>query len=293
MDKQKIGDFIKKKRKEKGLTQKELADKLFITDRAISKWERGICCPDISILRDLCKLLDININELLTGGELDMISEEDKNNLLVDTVKAYTDIYKKKNKNLLIFTIIILILYIFLVIGMYLTFNQLTGRDGINFEVMQTKSIADKFLTVLEKGDYEGLRKIVNKYLDVDYYNENENKCNEYIGDNIKDKWMGPVCRLKDFNDNGIKFKKHKLAYQSYVGQGEYWVTYEVTINYKNVDSQMVVSFATHNGKLNHISGSCPGNEISEREYNDIREKICLFFYYYGDEDMYLKTMNK
>ena len=53
MNKQKIGDFIKKKRKEKGLTQKELAEKLEITDRAISKWERGINCPDISLLKDL------------------------------------------------------------------------------------------------------------------------------------------------------------------------------------------------------------------------------------------------
>ena len=62
MDKQKIGDFIKEKRKEKELTQKELAEKLEITDRAISKWERGISCPDISLLKDLCKILEIDIN---------------------------------------------------------------------------------------------------------------------------------------------------------------------------------------------------------------------------------------
>ncbi len=48
MENQKIGNFIKELRKEKNLTQKELADKLFITDRAVSKWERGLSCPDIS-----------------------------------------------------------------------------------------------------------------------------------------------------------------------------------------------------------------------------------------------------
>ena len=73
MNKQKIGDFIKKKRKEKGLTQKELAEKLEITDRAISKWERGINCPDISLLKDLCKILETDINELLSGKELDKV----------------------------------------------------------------------------------------------------------------------------------------------------------------------------------------------------------------------------
>ena len=53
MNVKKVGEFIKQKRKEKKLTQKELAEKLSITDRAISKWERGICCPDISILKEL------------------------------------------------------------------------------------------------------------------------------------------------------------------------------------------------------------------------------------------------
>ena len=53
MNVKKVGEFIKQKRKDKKLTQKELAEKLSITDRAISKWERGLCCPDISLLKEL------------------------------------------------------------------------------------------------------------------------------------------------------------------------------------------------------------------------------------------------
>ena len=63
----KIGKFIATSRKKKGLTQIELADKLNITDRAVSKWERGKGCPDISLLEDLSKILDVSIIELLKG----------------------------------------------------------------------------------------------------------------------------------------------------------------------------------------------------------------------------------
>jgi len=74
MDVKKVGEFIKQKRKEKKLTQKELAQKLSITDRAISKWERGICCPDISLLKDLSSILGTSVNELLSGEALQNVS---------------------------------------------------------------------------------------------------------------------------------------------------------------------------------------------------------------------------
>ena len=109
MNVKKVGEFIKQKRKEKKLTQKELAEKLSITDRAISKWERGICCPDISILKELSSILEVSVNELLAGEEIEKLEKEKTDNVLVDSVKQYTSIEKKKNKKLLIFTIILLL----------------------------------------------------------------------------------------------------------------------------------------------------------------------------------------
>ncbi|MBQ9828571.1 MAG: helix-turn-helix transcriptional regulator [Lachnospiraceae bacterium] len=72
MDQEKIGRFIASCRKEQGLTQAALAEKLGITDRAVSKWETGRSMPDASIIQDLCGLLKININELFSGERLDM-----------------------------------------------------------------------------------------------------------------------------------------------------------------------------------------------------------------------------
>ena len=67
MDKEKIGLFIKELRKEKNQTQRELAEKIHVTDKAVSKWERGLSIPDVAILPDLAKELDISIHELLQG----------------------------------------------------------------------------------------------------------------------------------------------------------------------------------------------------------------------------------
>lgn len=68
MDCEKIGAMIYKLRKEKAMTQKQLADLMNISDKTISKWERGLGCPDISLLSELAKILDANIDELLTGN---------------------------------------------------------------------------------------------------------------------------------------------------------------------------------------------------------------------------------
>ena len=78
MDQIKIGKFIAEKRKEKGITQSELAERLGITDRAISKWETGRCLPDAGLMHDLCKTLGITVNDLFNGEVVDMKENEQK-----------------------------------------------------------------------------------------------------------------------------------------------------------------------------------------------------------------------
>lgn len=68
MDPKRTGKYISDNRKKQGLSQKELADKLNITDKAISKWERGLSFPDISMLIPLSEILGITLYDLLTGG---------------------------------------------------------------------------------------------------------------------------------------------------------------------------------------------------------------------------------
>lgn len=84
MDQQKIGRFIAERRKSKGFTQMQLAEKLSITDRAISKWETGKSLPDSAIMLELCDILEITVNDLLSGEVVSMenYKKELENNLI-------------------------------------------------------------------------------------------------------------------------------------------------------------------------------------------------------------------
>ena len=123
MNQVKIGKFIAECRKNKKLTQSELAEKLNITDRAISKWETGKGMPDSSIMLNLCDELGINVNELLSGEMIEMKDYDKKaEELLLEMAKKE----EKNNKKLLfsmytilftsltffLFTILITILFI-------------------------------------------------------------------------------------------------------------------------------------------------------------------------------------
>ena len=97
MNQIKIGSFIQEKRKEKNLTQLQLAQKLNVTDRAVSKWETGRAMPDSAIMLDLCRILEITVNELLSGEKISMENNNQKNEqLLIDMAKEL----EKKNKTI-------------------------------------------------------------------------------------------------------------------------------------------------------------------------------------------------
>lgn len=104
MDQIKIGKFIQEKRKEKGLTQSDLAEKLNVTDRAISKWENGNCIPDISNIPELCKILNITINDLFSGSVIDMKDNEKK---LEENLLEMIRIKEQRDRELLVLEIFI------------------------------------------------------------------------------------------------------------------------------------------------------------------------------------------
>ena len=78
MEPKKTGRFIAELRKERGMTQKELAKILSVSDKTVSKWETGRGLPEISLMQSLCETFDISINELLTGGRLDNVAYREK-----------------------------------------------------------------------------------------------------------------------------------------------------------------------------------------------------------------------
>lgn len=100
MDLRKIGKFIATKRQENGLTQESLAEELNISNRSISKWERGICLPDAENMAKLCKILKMSYNELLSGKSLDKAEYERQ---AEENLEEFSRIETAQNKKLLFY----------------------------------------------------------------------------------------------------------------------------------------------------------------------------------------------
>lgn len=132
-----IGEFIKEKRKEKKLTQKELANKVGVTDKAVSKWETGLGCPDVSILEILSKELGCSILELLKGREIEneVIKVTEADDYIKTSIKygenSVKRLISKVISAIVIFTVTIL--FILNIINMY---NQRKVYNYVNDTTM-------------------------------------------------------------------------------------------------------------------------------------------------------------
>ena len=114
MDLIKIGKYIAAKRKALGLTQKQLAEKLNMSDKSVSKWERGICLPDVTVYLELCKILGISINEFLAGEDIieENIEQKSEENILKITKDNKTK--QKYLKKIIRLLIVMLVVFIFI-----------------------------------------------------------------------------------------------------------------------------------------------------------------------------------
>jgi transcriptional regulator with XRE-family HTH domain len=158
MDLVKIGKFIADCRKNNNLTQMQLAEKLNITDRAVSKWECGKALPDAAIMLDLCEILGINVNELLIGEKLDMKDYEKQTELnLVELVKQKEESDRRLLNMEIVLGVVISVLYLaisfiacFVEMATWLRFTLIFGGLGVFF-------IALLFLVRIEQkaGYYE------------------------------------------------------------------------------------------------------------------------------------------
>lgn len=127
MDQVKIGHLIATLRKEKKLTQNELASLLGVTDKSVSKWENGKCLPDVSLYKPLCELLGITLNEFFSGEKIPeenykQMADENLLNALnnsVFTIKEKVEYFKEKwqKEHFLELTLVMLIIVFFIIFG--------------------------------------------------------------------------------------------------------------------------------------------------------------------------------
>ena len=171
MNYDKIGKFIQEKRKEKNLTQKELANKLGVTDRAVSKWERGVGCPDVSILEILSKELDCSILEILKGRKIEneIIKVTEADDYVKDSMNISKQITKEKIISYINKVLVTTIIFIFILLS-YLNIVQIkylkteykyTTEYTENKKIQETINEVEKNINIIKNNQ--------GKYSDEDY----------------------------------------------------------------------------------------------------------------------------
>ena len=171
MNYDKIGKFIQEKRKEKNLTQKELANKLGVTDRAVSKWERGVGCPDVSILEILSKELDCSILEILKGRKIEneIIKVTEADDYVKDSMNLSKQTTKEKIISYINKALVTTIIFIFLLLS-YLNIVQikyLNTEYQYKTEYYENKKIQE-LINTLEK-NINIIKNNQGKYSNEDY----------------------------------------------------------------------------------------------------------------------------
>ena len=128
MDQKRIGKYIAECRKAKGLTQKSLADLLLVSDKAVSKWERGICLPDIGLLVPLTEILDISVNSLLLNGDDDGHIED--SSCVVTAARLYSrDAQKKEHRKAIIVLSILVLLFAIVTLTLHAKYSASRYND--------------------------------------------------------------------------------------------------------------------------------------------------------------------
>ena len=157
MNQIKIGKFIAECRKNNSLTQKQLAEKLNITDRAISKWENGKAMPDSSIMLDLCNELNITVNELLSGERIEMNNYDQKAEENFIKLKQSEERIEKKMQIIQTTFTTLCVIFSVITIGVFIAnmvMNYLypESYDGQIFELLQPLTIILTFIFIFTSG---------------------------------------------------------------------------------------------------------------------------------------------
>lgn len=206
MDLVKIGKYIAGKRKALGMTQKQLAEKLNMSDKSVSKWERGICLPDVSVYMELCEILGISINEFLAGEDIDAENVEKKSE---DNIIQVTKDSKKKQKNLKSILAVVTTFAVIMVLVLGAVFvhkvmqpkNYITAVDRTSAEMKTAELLSGAdgayLFNFYAKEEYKTLTIYLSEYQAGELINKSKVADLDYDG--IESAKRGVVAVIPDF----------------------------------------------------------------------------------------------
>lgn len=161
MDPKKTGVIILDARKKLKMTQKDLADKLYVSDKAVSKWERGLCFPDISVLIPLTEILNISLYDLLRGEK---VNKKEVEETLKNTIKySNSEIKRKKKKYITISSIIILVIVLASIVSLVFISKNKDISAIVDRDTIHTINYYSDYKTTLDNTNGEKLELIFMK----------------------------------------------------------------------------------------------------------------------------------
>ena len=206
MDLVKIGKYIAGKRKALGMTQKQLAEKLNMSDKSVSKWERGICLPDVSVYMELCEILGISINEFLAGEDIDAENVEKKSE---DNIIQVAKDSKKKQKNLKSILAVVTTFAVIMVLVLGAVFvhkvmepkNYITAVDRTSAEMKTAELLSGAdgayLFNFYAKEEYKTLTIYLSEYQAGELINKSKVADLDYDG--IESAKRGVIAVIPDF----------------------------------------------------------------------------------------------
>ena len=210
MDLIKIGKYIASKRKSLGMTQKQLAEKLGMSDKSVSKWERGVCLPDVSVYKELCSILGISLNEFLAGEDIaqeNLIQKSETN--IIEVIKD--NINKEKCLKVMKYILLVISIFALSVLGFAIyrlkkpqNYISPVAKDSIEIQTAELLAGPDgafvyKFITTDE---YKKLRLHIYRYQSGKLIDQDKV---EMGFEDISSPQSGEIVMVPDFNNYVIK----------------------------------------------------------------------------------------
>jgi len=161
MDPKKTGIIILEARKKLKMTQKDLADKLYVSDKAVSKWERGLCFPDISVLIPLTEILNISLYDLLRGEK---VNKKEVEETLKNTINYSNSEIKRKRKTCIIISSVVISIIILtsIIIFIFISRNNDIGAI-VDRDTIYSINHYSNYKTTIENANDEKLELIIMK----------------------------------------------------------------------------------------------------------------------------------
>ena len=206
----KIGKYIASKRKSLGMTQKQLAEKLGMSDKSVSKWERGVCLPDVSVYKELCSILGISLNEFLAGEDIaqeNLIQKSETN--IIEVIKD--NINKEKCLKVMKYILLVISIFALSVLGFAIyrlkkpqNYISPVAKDSIEIQTAELLAGPDgafvyKFITTDE---YKKLRLHIYRYESGKLIDQDKV---EMGFEDISSPQSGEIVMVPDFNNYIIK----------------------------------------------------------------------------------------